>query len=202
MAGNTASIWAAIAASFSALSSFLLMLVHRRNLLESSRPELILTNWDRKQLILGESSCDVISFKAIRNVGKGAALNITINHMHFYDTPITVSMPTIMIPIIGAGDNHEIVGEITISWKNIKKVGEYKHLYLNVNILCWDARNIHHETIYRFLVKEPSSRRMSTEIIAPGVTSLHRFTTSRPLWIYKILNKKGKYPNNIEIGMN
>jgi len=67
----TAATWSAIAASFSALSSFLIMLIHRRNLLESVRPELILDDWSRLAEGEGDTTHDVLVFTAVRNVGRG-----------------------------------------------------------------------------------------------------------------------------------
>jgi hypothetical protein len=45
----TAAFWSAIAASFAALFSFITMMIQRRNLLESVRPDLILIGWDRRR---------------------------------------------------------------------------------------------------------------------------------------------------------
>lgn len=44
---NATAIWSAVAASFAALSTFFTILPHRRNLVESMRPELVLLGWAR-----------------------------------------------------------------------------------------------------------------------------------------------------------
>jgi hypothetical protein len=67
--------WAAIAAGFSAFSSFLIMRIQRNNLIESVRPELVLIGWSRKPPG-GPGAHDTVSFMAIKNVGRGTAFNI------------------------------------------------------------------------------------------------------------------------------
>lgn len=63
--------WAAIAASFAALSAFMTMLSHRRNRLDSVRPGLVLTGWDRLADGHADSAHEVIAFHSIRSVGRG-----------------------------------------------------------------------------------------------------------------------------------
>ena len=65
-------IWSAIAASAAAVSAFLLYRILRQELLESVRPQLVLTNWSRTTEGEGEQVHDVIEFKRIKNVGRGA----------------------------------------------------------------------------------------------------------------------------------
>jgi len=67
-------IWSAVAASFAALSAFLTMRIHRRNFIESVRPELVLEDWTRT-----EQRSDTITFRRIRNVGRGPAFRIMLN---------------------------------------------------------------------------------------------------------------------------
>ena len=89
----TAAIWAAIAATFSAISSLLIVLIQRRNLLESVKPELVLTGWERTPRGQGGSAQEVISFKTIRNVGRGPALHVILMaseiKLHFQQQSIT-----------------------------------------------------------------------------------------------------------------
>jgi hypothetical protein len=63
MPNNTAAMWSAVAASFAALSSFLIMLIHRQDLLESARPELVLSGWSRKPQGQSGGVHQVISFQ-------------------------------------------------------------------------------------------------------------------------------------------
>ena len=65
-----AAIWSAIAASFSALSSILIMLIQRRNLQETVRPEIVLEEWSRHSEGEGDGAYEVIVFQKIRNVDR------------------------------------------------------------------------------------------------------------------------------------
>ena len=78
MPNNSAAIWSAVAASFAALSSFLMMLIQRRNLMESVRPEMVLTGWSRREEGQGDAAHEVIAIQMIKNVGRGPALNIML----------------------------------------------------------------------------------------------------------------------------
>ena len=75
----TSAFWSAVAATFAALSSLLLMLIHRRNLIESIRPELVLTGWTRSERGERDKNREAIRIATIKNVGRGAALEIRMN---------------------------------------------------------------------------------------------------------------------------
>jgi len=52
------------------------MLIQRRNLLESVRPELVLTGWGKREEGSGDSWHEVLTFNTIRNIGRGAAIHV------------------------------------------------------------------------------------------------------------------------------
>src|SRR5262245_14516654 len=101
MLGNTvAAFWSAVAASFSALSSFLIFCIHRRNLLESVRPELVLMGWTRGRRGQGETMHEFISFQTLKNVGRGMALRIVLNLSNHVTSPPTALLSTTGLPIL------------------------------------------------------------------------------------------------------
>jgi hypothetical protein len=78
MLSSAAAIWSAIAASFAAFSSFLVMRIQRRTLLESIHPELVLNGWTRRAEGQGDVADEVIAFRTLSNMGRGAAFQIMI----------------------------------------------------------------------------------------------------------------------------
>src|SRR5687767_151938 len=74
-----ASGWSAVAASFSALSATVMVMIQRRNLLESVRPEIVLVGWGRKNWKMEKVDCEIVSFSHVKNVGRGPALHVYMN---------------------------------------------------------------------------------------------------------------------------
>lgn len=67
---------AVIAAGFSACAAWTMVRIQSHNLRESARPELIFYGWHCTRDPIG---CRRLRLKSIRNVGKGAALNINVD---------------------------------------------------------------------------------------------------------------------------
>lgn len=97
---TAAAIWSAVAASFAALASLLIMLIQRRSLLESVRPELVLTGWGRAARGEGNGTHEVITFETIKNVGRGAALHISFGSMQELDGKPTAILSSTRLPIL------------------------------------------------------------------------------------------------------
>jgi hypothetical protein len=185
-------LWSAIAASFAALSSFLIMLIQRRNLLESVRPELVLTGWNRFARGNGDAAHEVISFQTIRNVGRGVALNIILNlePSPFGDGPPTTVLSTSRLPLLAATEAADTNREIIVWWKNVKPDAQgHKFLPITVLILCWDARGMRHETRYKLLAVELLPNVGVADAIAPGIMLGSRTTATIPIWWSKIAGK-------------
>jgi hypothetical protein len=190
---NTApAIWSAVAASFAALSSFLIMLIQRRNLLESARPELVLVGWNRKTISSGDSAFDVISVQSIRNVGRGPALNVVVNaspkNCHT-DRP-TASLSTRNLPILAANESEEINGEIFLWWENVDADAHgRKHLGVGIDIICWDSRGMRHQTFYGLFAHKHPENVYAPDAAAPGVIVGARTTKTTPVWWLKVLGR-------------
>ncbi|MCB7130373.1 MAG: hypothetical protein J3T61_12645, partial [Candidatus Brocadiales bacterium] len=134
----TAAVWSAIAATFAAASSFMIFLIQRGNLLESVRPELVLTNWERHVEGKGAAAREVLCFRNIRNVGRGAAMHVVINLDRFGDPP-TASLGTISRPILTPDEGSQIDAQISLWWKNVAPFKGTKYLRINLVIFCWDS---------------------------------------------------------------
>lgn len=186
---NTAAIWSAIAASFSALAALFTAVVHRRNLLEAARPELVVTGWSRKQT--GVSGMDAVTFNGLRNVGKGAAFHI---YMFLDYTPPPNNVPgatlsTIRLPIVAPNESCDASGEIYLWWKNIPSNEGMKYLAMSLIIYAWDARNFRHETRYNLFAMEQRDATFAADSIAPNVMLTNRTTKTRSARTLKIIGR-------------
>lgn len=174
-----AAIWSAVAATFAAISSISIMLIQRRNLIESVRPELVLTGWTRRTVGEGEAAHEVISFQTIKNLGRGPALNIHLASFHEVNSRPTAVLSTIRLPILGTNESGALNGEITLWWKNVEAdTPGFKYLHITVTIFCLDSRSVRHETRYALFAAEPMEHPMGSELIAPGVALSNRTTTT------------------------
>jgi hypothetical protein len=189
---TTAAFWSAIAASCAALSSFLTMLIQRRNLLESVRPELVIPVWDRREAENGDLAYEVVSFPTIKNVGRGVALHIHLQASHRVDNRPTVVLQSIRLPILAANEEIPVDGKIILWWENVEPNDRgFKHLSINLSIFCVDARGMRHETRYDLLVVELGPSVGVTDEIAPGVMLASRTTITRSMrWLRLKVNTK------------
>jgi hypothetical protein len=183
---NAAAIWSAVAASFAAFSAFMTMLIHRRNLLDAARPEILLVDWSREDRGTGDGKHEVIKFRRIRNIGRGLAYNIYMNCLHERDRFPLACMSTMRIPLLAAGEEIEANGEIVLWWKNVEE-SDLPNMGLGIQIFAWDAREIRHETTYKlFVVPAVYSNSLAMDCLAPGLALTQRQTVSRAVWRLKL----------------
>lgn len=165
-----AAFWAALAATFSAIASLMIMLIQRRNLIESVRPELILTEW---KLDSGNEKQAVLYFGTVKNVGKGIAFNIVINlHEHWPKRPPPF-MGFINVEILAVNEERAIDGKIYIFKEGTRPNDQ--HL-MAVTLKYTDTRNYLHETEYSIYVMPNHSPGYGN--LAPGIFLSRRSTTS------------------------
>jgi hypothetical protein len=159
-----------VTALASAVLSFLVFRVQRRNLLESVRPEIVLTGWGRR----AEGPLEVVTVRSIRNVGRGTALRMLVQGG-------TEAMPGPLraIPILAANETYELNLEVVLWWRDAL---DGRTLPLVVRVSCWDSRSICHETEYRLVVHHSSSNVLFADEIAPRVSFSGRSTRSTPMW--------------------
>jgi hypothetical protein len=192
---TAAALWSAVAATFAALSSLLIMLIQRRSLLESVRPELVLTGWNRAERGEGNGALDIITFETIRNVGRGAALHIELASMHMLNGQPTVVLANKRIPILAPEESSDVKGEVLMWWQNVSSDKDgHKALDITIRISCWDSRGRKHRTEYSFLTVERKSGVGVMDEIAPGVGLLRRTTTTRTVWSLKLRRQLARLP--------
>ncbi len=184
----TAAVWSALAAIFAAISSFLIFLTQRENLRASVRPELILTDWERHGEGEGDAAREVLCFRNIRNVGRGAAMHVHLNLDLSSDPPIA-ALGTISRPIRAPGDVSQVDAQISLWWKNVAPQKGMKFLHIKLVIFCWDTVGNRYETRYSLLVVELRENVLVQDPIAPGVSLYSRRVTSRSVWFLKLSSR-------------
>lgn len=205
-------VWAAIAATCSAIAAVTMVVIQRRNLLESVRPELILEGWSRREEGAGDGWHEVIAFDAIRNVGRGAALHVRI--FGELSDPPTALVPTFFNSILPAGETVPIAGHISVWWKNVVASADDRVKYLDLPITLWasDTRDMRHQTRYHLLVigggpdliprsGQPSygggGLILGLSYVAPGVALVQRHHTSTPGWRLRLGSRGRRTTVNI-----
>ena len=108
----TATLLSALAAILAAISSFLIWRFQRQNLLESVRPELVLTGWSRKRS--PGDRADIVQFSSIKNIGRGPALHVTLNASEISENRPVFIMSTARFPILARDEEISIAGDIRI----------------------------------------------------------------------------------------
>ena len=177
--GNSSAVWSAIAASFAALTAFLTMLIHRRNLIEAMRPELILEDWSRRQ----ERHGDVVSFGRVRNVGRGPAFGVLLNSSRDMNNPPQAAFSTTSWPVIAPGESVEVDGDIGVWWKNVPGADDsVKHLFVELDLWCSDRREWRHKVRYLLFIVPVNDRVGVADSLIPGVGMPQRRTKSAPIW--------------------
>ncbi len=189
---------AAIAAGFSALSSFLIMRVQWANLLESVRPELVLLDWHRVQA-RDASDSETIAFRRVRNAGRGVALFVRL-HLSDHSDPPPANMGTMLLSLIEAAGDVPADGTIHVWFKNAPTFGQERNKIISVivDVTCWDTRGNFYETVNTVTVVQTGS--LPNEI-ARGV-EVHRapatMTTARRMRLRahrnRLLIKLGRLP--------
>jgi hypothetical protein len=131
---------------------------------------------------------DVIAFKRVQNIGRGAAHTLVINTFaESASDAIALSMTTVHIPFLPPNQAHESGEEILIRWKTVPEVAAPRHLNITIRIYCWDGRNRRHDIQYRLLTFEQDANTdASGHVIAPGVILAQRTTSTRSVWSLKL----------------
>lgn len=194
---TTAAIWSAVAASSAALASLLIMRIQRRSLLESVRPELVLTGWARAQRGEGTADHEVIAFETIENVGRGAALHIGIGlgSLNMAGDRPTAILSSTRIPILAASKSFDVRGEIHLWWQNVAANNTgHKCLPIKIRISCLDSRGMHHQTVYSLLAVELRQGIGVMDEMASGVGLLTRTTITKSVWSLKLQRKLARIP--------
>jgi hypothetical protein len=189
-----AAIWSAVAASFAALSSFLIMLVQRRSLLESVRPELVLSGWGKREEGEGDHRHEVLTFNTIRNVGRGVAIQVFCASFKDQTQQPGSTLPTFQaIPLLAPNETIQIDGQVGMFWTRVKedKQGN-KSMSITIPITCWDRIGRLHETRYNLsAVQGPTIHSSELQEVTHGVLLATRRTTAEAPWCSRWRNRAG-----------
>ena len=168
---------AAVAAFFSALAAGLTYFIHRRNLLESIRPELTIENCTFSE----DEDSGHLTIVKIRNVGKGIALNINqslcVKGYSGSEPAGTIeSRPLLLLP---ASESYEVNLNAFWSWKYGTVVGEACRLVpLELLFQCQDVRGNRYQTTYSLVSQSfhPQVGFGGVYYLAPQVAIMSRQT--------------------------
>ena len=178
------SICSAIAAVFSAVAAVTVALIQRRNLVEAARPELIVSEWGKRERV--QAGFDELKIGAVRNVGTGPALNLHIFSEADPGLYLAMAQPLQLLP---AGESADVKGKVAVWWKNIPGKEGGRHISMTVVLLCWDTRGYRYQTNYNlFMVEDPVTHVVANEI-APGVAIGVRTTYRRSVWSLKLQSR-------------
>ena len=166
----------------------MIFLIQRGNLLESVRPELVLTDWERHV----EGEHEVLCVRTIQNVGRGSAMHVHIN-LDGSVIPPTAVLGTISRPILAPGGESQIDAQISLRWKNVTACEEGKSIPINLVIFCWDSRGRRYETRYILLVVELRKNVLVADPIAPGVMLHSRVVTHRSVRFLQLSRQVKQY---------
>ncbi|HTO47023.1 MAG TPA: hypothetical protein VML91_05240 [Burkholderiales bacterium] len=183
--------WSAVAAWFALLSSVMVLLAQRRNLLESVRPELVLVDWTRFASGQGAAGYEVIAFKSIKNVGRGVAFDVRVDCSHEVRHRSAVVSESKVVPLLAVNEASNVNGEIVVWWNNVAGTQEVKSLAITLTITCLDSRGLRHVTRYGLSSIGPKLPPGTKTVgaahqIAPGVALVHRSTATRAPWRTKL----------------
>ena len=163
----------------------MIFLIQRRNLRESVRPELVLTDWERRVEGKEIPGHEVLCFRNIRNVGRGAALHVRVNLVLPDDRP-PATLGTISRTILAPSESSQINAQITLFWQNAKLIKDSKYLPITLVIYCLDSVGNRYETRYGLFVTELPEQVGVHDAIVPGVMLHSRRVTSRSVRYMKL----------------
>ena len=191
MADSAASIWSAIAASFSAITAISMLCIQRINQLDAARPNIVLSGWERKKRPGSDRKHEYLCFKSIKNIGRGPALHVYINSSKIHENRPLAILSTKRLSILPAGEEQEINGEISMFWKNVAERDGAKYLPIEIEVFSWCSKNYRHQTSYKLMVVQSVEGHvaMACDEVAPGVMMSTRKTTCKPVWRLKLSSK-------------
>ena len=152
------------------MTAILVWMVQRSNLLESVRPELFLDGWSRSTDAGADT--DIVTFRSIQNVGRGAAFNVILNCLHPSDRPTAV-MSTKVVSIVPLGAPKEVDCKIQLYWRWVK--GSLGLISIPIEISYSDSRGRRFVTMHR-LAASQTIPMFGAEEVAPGVVTTERYT--------------------------
>lgn len=196
MTDSAASVWSAIAASFSAIAAISILRIQRINMLDAVRPEIVLLGWERKTSPASDQELEYLCFKRIKNIGNGPALRVYINSFKTHENKPQFMLSTKRLSVLPVGEEYEINGEILMCWKNVAKQAGARYLMIDIEVLSWCSKNYRHKTSYKLMVMQSVEGHVvgGCDEVAPGVMMSTRSTTCKPVWWLKLSSKLSNIP--------
>lgn len=164
-------ICSAVAASFAALCSYQILRTQKYNLIESIRPELIITDWERG----ADGEPLILRFGTVKNVGRGCAHHVRIDCQEMYNGYPVASMGTETLPLLPNGESSTVDGTIMLWRSNSDNPPEgVGRICLSIVLICWDNHGNRYRTTYTVYVMFGDMHVLGAAVVAPGVWLLKR----------------------------
>jgi hypothetical protein len=176
-----------------------MVLIHRRNLLDAARPELIITGWKRESKVDSTGHAyEVVTFAKIRNIGRGPAFNASVgSKLRLLGDHLVVGGPGKDVPVIAAGEEHAVnhCVQTFIHWERVKSGPRgIRAVDVQIRLRSVDGRRMQHSTEYLLDIHDeslwasmkpelPIVRLISfTDDVSTGIRLVQRHTTTRAMW--------------------
>jgi len=173
--GSAWTVVSVFVAVLAAVSAFLTMRAHQRNLFESIRPELMLDGWSVS--LNGEHPVS-LEFATIRNVGRGVAFRPRVHSADPKRSSFEYVVKSETYPVIGPGESMGVDAHVTFYWGNVAPRENLMTLEFQVALTYWDRDGRRYRTTYEFVATDPASGVLKSGI-GPGVMFLARETATR-----------------------
>jgi hypothetical protein len=168
-----AAIASAVAAAFSALAAFMTWHTQVRQLRESVRPELAISDWSRCDDTV--HNLDIVRFSKIKNVGRGAARNIVISSFGLgEDGRPTSMMNRLDLPTIAAGETADVECCLILQWGPVAKHGPgSKVMPTFIRVRCWDSVGVRHDATTHLILFQKPVQQPIQNYLADGIGFSH-----------------------------
>jgi len=150
------------------------MIYHRRNLLESYRPELVLNGFKIVTDSSPKNPKKIIKIESIKNVGRGAAYHIVAGGNEGHNAHSVNLYPLTNLPILAPNETASINGEILVFLKHINPNHDEKLIPVHIKIYYSDSHGRRYITQYKLTFSDHTGREAFE--IAPGVTASRKTT--------------------------
>jgi hypothetical protein len=173
---------------FAALAAFLTFVVQRRELLESVRPELLLSSWTRDTTPGANPPSDRLLITYLQNVGRGTAFHVRVHCIARQGGTLVAVLPPHQIPIVAVAEQITIAETLTLLFQNVVKGRDTKTLGITVHATCWDSRGTEYDVQYRLFILEPPKGFLNADELAHGVRH-ERIVVVRAAWRTKLRSR-------------
>ncbi len=186
-----AAIGSVICAIGSVVCAFMLMRVHRTNMLENVRPDLWIEGWKRA-FDPRTKNLERITFSRVRNVGRGVAIHGAFFGEHPW---VEGELPTHHVHgprffAIAPGETRELSGEISVYWDNVPETpNSWRYVHVELKGYVWNAHGDRYTLSHSLMIEphDPNAHVQQTlgggaVELAPGVNLSTRSQQRERVW--------------------